>query len=387
MSGASGLPCRARIIDATALPAYDLGSDHPFARDRQRPLFDLLHRAALVREADWLPATPATDAELQLAHDPDYLEVVRELSAANPDAAQVQRGWRHGLGNGDNPIAPGQYAAAAAIAGATLACVRAVMAGVCDHAFHPAGGLHHAMRRMASGFCLINDLVVGIREARRLGAGRVLYVDFDVHHGDGVEAAFQDDPDVITVSFHESPEVRFPGTGYVHDRGRGAALGTKINVPLASGTGDESWLACVRAVLPAAVARFRPALLVSQHGCDPHRSDPLADLQLTTQAMAEAAALTHALAHEHCGGRWVATGGGGYRPYHVIPRVWGMVWAILSGQQLPRDLDPGWIAAWEPRAGEPLPRTWHDAPCANPRAATAARINAQTLDDLVRLQA
>ena len=154
----------------------------------------------------------------------------------------------------------------------------------------------------------------------------MLYVDFDVHHGDGVEFAFQRDADVLTLSFHQSPETLFPGTGRITDRGVGDATGSVVNMPLAPGTGDESWWATVEALLPPLVRRFQPDLLVSQHGCDPHREDPLAEVQITTRPMHRAALLVGELSEEVCGGRWVATGGGGYQPYRVIPRAWSLVW-------------------------------------------------------------
>jgi acetoin utilization protein AcuC len=240
----------------------------------------------------------------------------------------------------------GQPGGARAGAAATLACVRAVVGGQRRAAFNPAGGLHHAQRARASGFCIHADLVVGIRAALDAGIHRVLYVDYDVHHGDGVEAAFAADPRVLTISLHETPEVRFPGTGFAHDRGHGAGLGYAINVPLAPFTADDAWLAAIRAVVVPAARAYRPELIVSQHGADPHFTDPLASLRVTTQAMAAAATITRDLADELCGGRWVATGGGGYQPYTVLPRAWFWVWTIVAGRELPARIDAGWRAAW-----------------------------------------
>lgn len=372
-----------RIVDATSLPVYDLGSEHPFARDRQRPLFDLLRRSGLLQDDDVLPTRPATEAELATAHDVAYLQALRHTSVPHVDAAALVSAQRFGLGTPDNPIAPGQYEAAAAVAGATLECVRAVLDGRCRAAFNPAGGLHHAMPQAAAGFCLINDLVVGIRAARAAGVDRVLYVDFDVHHGDGVERAFARDASVLTLSFHETPEVRFPGTGFAHDLGHGAGRGYALNVPLHPGTGDESFTACVHAVLPVVARAFAPGLIVSQHGCDTHRDDPLATLECTTASMHDAARLTRALADELCSGRWVATGGGGYLPYTVIPRAWTLVWAVLAGKDLPPAIDAGWRRAWAHRAGTELPQHWYDEPHAGPLQATAAAQNQKTVARLL----
>lgn len=383
MSGPRAAPPPPGIVDATTLPVYDLGLDHPFARDRQQPLFDLLRAAGLLHAGDLLASAPATVAELTTVHDPDYVEVLQAVSSTAPSAALLQRAWRFGLGSGDNPIAVGQHAAAAAAVGATLAAVDAVVAGRRRAAFNPAGGLHHAMPHGAAGFCLYNDVAVGIRRARQSGCARVLYVDFDVHHGDGVEWTFRADPTVLTISFHETPAVRYPGTGWATDRGEGAGYGHALNVPLQPGTDDDSWIDCVERVLLPAARAFRPALIVSQHGCDTHRDDPLATLACTTRSMGRAAEITRALADELCAGRWVATGGGGYQPCRVIPRAWAMVWATLAGRPLPPRVDPGFCARWQARAGGPLPADWLDAERPNPLAASAAAVNRRTVDDLL----
>ncbi len=375
---------RARIIDAPSLPTYDLGADHPFARDRQAALFDLLHRHRLIDAGDALPAAPATRDDLRLAHRDDYIDAIIELSAVRPSRDAMSRASKFGMGSQDNPIAKNLHTAAASVVGATLACVRTVLSGEARAGFNPAGGLHHAMHARATGFCVYNDLVAGIHAALRAGVARVLYVDFDVHHGDGVQAAFEDDPRVLTVSFHETPEVLFPGTGYVHEHGVGAGLGYTLNVPLASFTADEAWLNAIRDVLVPAARAFLPELIVSQHGCDPHFSDPLANLRVTTQAMAEAAKITRALADELCAGRWVATGGGGYRPHTVIPRAWSWVWAILADKQLPAAIDEGWRTAWQERADERLPTAWPDVAPHDRRSADAAARDAAVVQQIVR---
>ncbi|HLQ36809.1 MAG TPA: acetoin utilization protein AcuC, partial [Planctomycetota bacterium] len=247
----------------------------------------------------------------------------------------------------------------------------------------PAGGLHHAMPHGAAGFCLYNDLVLGLRAARGRGIARALYVDFDVHHGDGVEYAFVADPSVLTISFHETPEVRFPFTGFASDQGEGAGLGYAINVPLHPGTDDASFGECVERVLVPAMRAFAPEFVLSQHGCDPHRDDPLATIECTTSSFDAAARLLRRLADEICGGRWVATGGGGYQPYSVIPRAWSMVWAAMTGRPLPPQIPAEWLRRWEARAGARLPRAWFDAPSPQPHHARAAAINRRTVQLLL----
>ena len=375
----------ARIVDALSLPDYDLGPGHVFAVDRQTALYDLLKRHKLFFENELLRSPPADRRQLETAHTAAYLDAVTALSEDPPSADLVATAPRWGLGTADNPLGPNQHAAAAARAGATIGCVESVMSGQADHAFNPTGGLHHAMPAAASGFCIYNDLVIGIHRARELGAARVLYVDFDVHHGDGVEFAFASDPSVLTLSFHETPETRWPFTGRIDDLGKGEGRGSAVNLPLAPHTADESWLRCVREVLIPLTRNFRPDLIVSQHGCDPHREDPLAELSLTTAPMMEAARIVHDLAHEVSDGRWVATGGGGYQPIRVIPRAWAMVWAVMSGRELPEEVDPAWIEAWQSRSPQPLPQTFFDPPIADPRHDAAAAVNARSVEKLGEL--
>ncbi len=372
---------RARLIDALAMPSYDLGADHPFAADRQRPLYDLLERQGLVDGEELIGSEPASRAELEFAHEPDYIDLLCALAATPRDPELCRRATAFGMGTADNPLTPDQHQGASAAAGATLTCVRQVLDGGASAAFNPTGGLHHAQPAAASGFCIYNDLVIGIREALARGAERVAYLDFDVHHGDGVEHAFAEDPRVLTISFHEDPAVRWPGTGYVQDRGRGAGLGSVINMPFVSGTGDSSWQHCVEQILRHALASFRPDFLLTQHGCDTHYEDPLAELELTTGSCLFAATLCAELAAEHCAGRWVATGGGGYQPYRVLPRAWALVWAAMSGRPTPLEVDPGWLQAWQGRSHLPLPRHYLDERRSEPEE--LRRINAATLARLI----
>src|SRR5918999_4190134 len=171
--------------------------------------------------------------------------------------------------------------AGAAVGGGSMRAMEAILRGDVEHAFHPGGGLHHAMRDRAAGFCIYNDPALAIARARRDGL-RVMYIDLDVHHGDGVQALFWDDPGVLTFSIHESGQYLFPGTGFVEESGGRDAEGTAVNVPLEPFSGDESWLAAVESVVPALADAFPPTFLVSQHGCDSHALDPLAHLRLTT---------------------------------------------------------------------------------------------------------
>jgi acetoin utilization protein AcuC len=336
---------------------YDFGPGHPLSPRRFDPGIDLLR--AVGAELGLAPE-PATDDELLGVHEAAYLAAVRDFGAdpARPPAFGIAHG-------GDVPPFPGMHEAAASVAGGSLRAMEAILRGDVDHAFHPGGGLHHAMPARASGFCVYNDVALAVAAARAAEL-RVLYVDLDVHHGDGVEAIHADDPGVLTVSFHESGRYLFPGTGEVEETGRGAAAGTVVNVPLEPFTGEAAWWAAVGTLLPELAAAFRPDIVVSQHGADSHAWDPLAHLRVTTTAMGAAARLVDEVAHRHAGGRWLATGGGGYAIYRVVPRAWALTWLAGAHRAAPDELPGEWRERWSADAeawdGGPLPKRFEDEP-------------------------
>ena len=346
---------------------YDLGPSHPLTPRRFGPGIDLLrsmHELAGGASIRTLEPGPAPDEELLWSHTPGYIRTVRRFSD------QPLAGWKAGIGPGDTPAFAGMHDASAAVAGGSIRAMEAILAGHARHAFHPGGGLHHAMPDRASGFCVYDDPALAIARARGDGQ-RVLYLDFDVHHGDGVQAIHADDPGVLTLSIHQSGRTLFPGTGFVNELGEGAAAGTSLNLPMDPGTGDEGWLAALRAVLPEVAAAFRPDVVVSQHGADAHAWDPIANLRVTTRAMGAAARMVDAIAHRWAAGRWLATGGGGYDAYRVVPRAWSHVWLAAAHLEAPRDVPAGWRERWAAEADRygqaPLPERLDDAPNAGLR--------------------
>ena len=342
------MACTLHVAWDEELTDYDFGPGHPLAPVRVELTM------ALAREFGVLDApgvsvvipTAATDAELELAHKPDYIAAVRRAGGspgpggALPDPSRPQA-WRldgsvlrYGLGTEDDPVFPGMHEASALVAGATLAAARAVWSGSAQHAANIAGGLHHAMADHASGFCVYNDPAIAIAWLLQQGAERIAYVDIDVHHGDGVQAAFYNDPRVLTISLHEHPATLFPGTGRAGENGGPNAKGSAVNVALPAGTRDAGWLRAFHAIVPPLLRSFRPQLLVSQHGCDSHWLDPLANLELSVDGQRAAHAAIHALAHEVAGGRWLLTGGGGYELVHVVPRTWTHLLAEAAGEPI-----------------------------------------------------
>ena len=357
---------------------YDFGPSHPLTPRRFGPGIDLLR--ALGAEPGLAPE-PATDDELLLCHTAHYLAVVKRFS--EPDLEPWSES-EAGIGPGDDPPFHGMHEAGAAVAGGSLRAIEAILRGDVEHAFHPGGGLHHAMPGRASGFCIYDDPAIAIARARQAGQ-RVLYIDLDVHHGDGVEAIHAHDPGVLTVSFHESGRYLFPGTGFVAEVGAGEAAGSIVNVPLEPETGEKAWLAAVSTIVPELAAAFSPDIIVSQHGCDTHAWDPLAHLMVTTTAIGSAARLVDELAHRWAGGRWLATGGGGYGVYRVVPRAWAHVWLAGAHREAPNRLPIAWREQWageSERFGDPsLPETLDDAPNAGlPMSPSQVAAEARSLE-------
>jgi len=346
------------VVWDDALTRYDFGAGHPFDPVRIRLTMELAGQLGVLAAGGvtMISPPPATDAEIETVHDPEYVAVVRHAGRALVPAL-----W-FGLGTDDDPVFEGMHEAAALVVGATLAAARSVWSGATTHAVSVAGGHHHAMRSNASGFCVYNDLAVAIKWLLSAGAERVAYVDLDVHHGDGVQAAFYDDPRVLTISLHENPATLFPGTGLPDETGEGDGDGYAVNVALPAGTADAGWLRAIDAVVLPLLRAFRPTVLVSQHGCDSHRLDPLAHLALSVDGQRQAQLIMHDLAHELCDGRWIATGGGGYALVQVVPRTWTHLLAVAAGA--PIDPETATPARWRELAssltGETAPRTMTD---------------------------
>lgn len=314
---------KAAFIWDDRLTTYRFSEQHPLNPRRLELTYREIRRRKLLDDEDVLvlPPRAATDAELMTVHTPAYVAAVKR---AQPDL-------RYGLGTEDVPAVAGMHDAAAQIVGATLVAAEQVMSGAVQRAFNMAGGLHHAHPQKASGFCIYNDLAVAIRHIRKQHAARVMYIDYDAHHGDGVQACFYADPEVLTVSYHESGAFIFPGTGFVEELGEGDGYGYSVNVPLDPHTEDDSFIQVFNDFVPRLAESFQPDVIVLQNGCDSHVLDPLTHLRCTTQLTEAVVRTVCAIAEAHCGGRIIATGGGGYAVEEVVPRAWTLVWSLLAG--------------------------------------------------------
>ena len=250
---------RVALVWDDGMTAYDFGADHPLAPVRVELTVDLIRQTGLTSAdgvVEVLPS-PIDDADLLRLHRPDFVEAVRRVSA-DPT---IRADWAHGLGPGDNPIFGGMHEASRGVCAATRTAAQAVWEGRAIHAFNPAGGLHHAMPDRAAGFCIYNDAAIAIDWLLEHGAERVCYVDVDVHHGDGVEVMFADDPRVLTVSLHESGRFLFPGTGFVEDVGGPGAPGSAANIPFHPGTDASVWFDAFDHAIEPLIRAFAPDVL------------------------------------------------------------------------------------------------------------------------------
>lgn len=361
----------ARWIDCSAVQRYSFREDHPFHPIRLSLTEDLLDACGALQPSDKLaPSAEGARDAVDMIHNPDYIETAVALSEAAPPTAAQDLAEQYGLEeDGDTPYFPGMHDAAIAIVQGSLTAAEAVMSGRTQHALHLGGGLHHAFRERGAGFCVYNDAACAISWIHRKYGAKVLYIDTDVHHGDGVQWSFYTEPDIFTYSIHETGKFLFPGSGFAHERGEGTGYGACLNIPVEPYTEDDSWLESFESGLERVVRAFKPDVIVSQHGCDAHALDPLAHMHCSMRIYREMPRLIHRLAHDYADGRWIALGGGGYEHWHVVPRAWSLLWLEMSDHPLLRTIDalpnggplpPAW-----PRlasAGRPadLPRTWLD---------------------------
>ncbi len=309
------------LIAGDGLARYGFPDGHPLGIDRQGAFLDGLSARGLDNRVRRIaPAAPAPREALLRFHTAAHVDRVAGAEAAGLEF----------LDGGDTPVFPGVYEASAVVVGSALDGLERVMSGELARTFQPIGGLHHAGRGHAAGFCVFNDLGVLIETLRSVhGVRRVAYVDIDVHHGDGVFYAFEDDPDLVFADIHEDGRFRYPGTGGEEETGRGAAAGTKLNLPLAPGSGDAEFLAAWRRV-EAHLARFEPEFVVFQCGADGIAGDQLASLRYTPAVHAHAAARLRVFADRCCRGRLMAFGGGGYHRGNLAAAWAGVVEALLA---------------------------------------------------------
>jgi acetoin utilization protein AcuC len=333
---------------------YNLGPFHPLRPVRVKLTHDLIQSKGLLREDEIKAALPrvASEEEILLFHEKDYVRLVQKYSERGSGL----------LDAGDTPAFKGCFEATSLVVGASLEACDKIMSGKTTHAFNPSGGLHHAHPERASGFCIFNDPAVSVNYLRKkYDVKRLVYLDIDAHHGDGVMYGFYDDPSLLDIDFHENGKYIFPGTGFPDEIGENEARGLKLNVPILPGTGDEAYLKAFHKLVPDTVRRFRPEIILLQCGADGHADDRLAHLRLTTNTYEEVVSEMHSLAHEICQGRILLFGGGGYTLANV-PRVWAIAFATLAGRKLDNQIPEQWSREFNTLTEEDPPGDLQDKP-------------------------
>lgn len=372
---------RSVFVFSEELLNYRFNSHHPFNQMRLKLTLDLLQKMGAIEENQIVAPRMATDEELCLIHDPNFVNAVK-LAGQGQLKGDAAEGY--GLGTEDTPIFANMHEASALLVGGTLTAVDYVMSGKAEHALHLGGGLHHGFRGKASGFCIYNDSSVAIKYLQEKYNARVLYVDTDAHHGDGVQWSFYDDPNVCTLSIHETGRYLFPGTGNVNERGQGKGYGYSFNIPVDAFTEDDSWLDAYRNSLTEVAEFFKPDVILTQNGADAHFLDPLTHLSSTMKIYREIPKLAHEIAHKYCGGKWIAVGGGGYDIWRVVPRAWSLIWLeMIENSNCYGTLPQDWIDAWKDKASVELAKEWDDPENLYPpipRKPEITEKNAQTVE-------
>ena len=315
--------CKLEVAWGYESERYSFPSGHPLNNSRTELFAQSLRRLASEKQGSLklTKPVPATEEELFLFHTKEYVEFVKEKS----------RDGGGFLDYGDTPAFPGVYEASSYTVGTTLYGLKQILEKKTDHFFNPVGGLHHARRTRAGGFCVFNDAAVAISRAiRELGMKRVAYVDIDAHHGDGVYYGFEDDERVIIADLHEDGRFLYPGTGFANETGKEGARGTKLNIPLLPGSGDNEFFEAFDRI-ESFVRDRKPEFIFLQCGADGLKGDPITGLEYTSKAHAHATKKIHEISHQICEGRILAMGGGGYNPKNV-ESAWIAVAKELAGK-------------------------------------------------------
>ncbi|KGX89395.1 histone deacetylase [Pontibacillus halophilus JSM 076056 = DSM 19796] len=352
------MSCHAAFVYSEDFTTYKFRDDHPFNQLRVKLTYELLVDAQAIEPHHLLSPRQASDEEIQLIHHPKYVDAVKK---ASKQLLTEEQAYEFGLGTEDTPMFQNMHEASALLVGGSLSAVDAVLSGKVKHALNLGGGLHHGFERKASGFCIYNDGAIAIEYIRKHYGYKVLYVDTDAHHGDGVQWAFYDDPNVCTLSIHETGRYLFPGTGQVSERGLKEGYGYSYNIPLDAFTEDESFLQAYETALEEIASYFQPDVIITQNGADAHVYDPLTHLCGTMKLYEEIPKLAHSIAHRYCEGRWIALGGGGYDIWRVVPRAWAQIWNVMAtNHPMEGRLPEQWLAKWSAQSPVSLPVSWQD---------------------------
>lgn len=367
-----------------ALLKYRFNDTHPFNQMRLKLTTDLLTDSNFLNAEDVVKPRIATDEELALVHSEDYIEAVR---AAGHDKLSQDELSKYGLNSEDTPSFKNMHEKCAALVGATLTAVDLVMTGQTDKSLSLAGGLHHGFSGKASGFCVYNDTAIACEYITKKYGKKVLYIDTDAHHGDGVQWIFYNRNDVVTYSIHETGRYLFPGTGSATERGTEEGFGFAVNLPIDAFTEDDSFLEVFKTSVERVIQSFKPDVILSQNGVDAHFRDPMTHLSLTSKSYEEIPRFVRDMADKYTDGKWIAVGGGGYNIWQVVPRMWSQIWLSMKYIDAPSGTLPqSFIDKYQPKCKVDFPVVWQDTLddfMDIPRRVEIAEKNKSTLDRIM----
>ncbi|KAB8138341.1 acetoin utilization protein AcuC [Gracilibacillus oryzae] len=336
---------------------YSFHENHPFNQKRILLTKDLLYTHDALSEDDIIEPDTISPTILELVHTKEYINVIKQAS----ELSEIDNPEKYGIGTADTPAFKGMFHAAMSLVEGTIKACELVANHDVIHALNLGGGLHHGFPDRAAGFCIFNDIAIGIKYLQQNYNFKILYIDTDAHHGDGVQHLFYNDSNVCTVSFHETGRYLYPGTGKVNERGIKEGFGYSFNFPLDAFTEDDSYLDTFHQGMDEICEFFRPDIIISQHGVDSHFLDPLTHMHCTCRIFEEIPKKIHQLAHQYCQGKWVALGGGGYDIWRVVPRAWAQLWQILNNNEpFTGSINQEWHRLWQSKAPCPLPDSWSD---------------------------
>lgn len=364
----------ASFIYSDKFLSYKLRENHPFNQVRVKITLDLLKKMNAITDEQIIEPRMATDEEIALIHTPEYINIVKQAGAGE---IGVEETIAYGIGSEDTPIFEDMHNISALIVGGTLTAVESVMENGFCHSLNIGGGLHHGFSDKASGFCIYNDSAIAIQYLISKYNLRVLYIDTDGHHGDGVQDAFYDSKQVCTLSIHETGRYLFPGTGHVNERGTASGYGYTFNIPIDAFTEDESFIRIYEKAATEIAEYFKPDIIVTQNGVDSHFLDPLTHLNTSIESFRVIPRLARELANKYCGGKWIAVGGGGYDIWRVVPRAWSLIWlemndlSHLAKGRLPTE----WVKTWQDYSPVILPEFWEDNKELIPKVPRKSEIN------------
>lgn len=347
-----------KYVYSEDLLKYRFSDNHPFNQMRLKLTTDLLFDLGVLTEYDIIKPRIASDEELKLVHETSYIEAIKKAGKGELPKEEYDK---YGLSSEDTPQFLDMHENSARVVGGTLSAVDAVMNGDAKRACHLGGGLHHGFKGKASGFCIYNDSAVAIQYLESKYNQRVLYIDTDAHHGDGVQWTFYANENVLNYSIHETGRYLFPGTGNVTERGDGKGFGLTVNVPLDAYTEDNSYLQVFQETIEAVCESFKPDIILSVNGVDIHYLDPLTHLSCTLDTLYKIPYIVTNLANKYCNGKVIMVGGGGYNIWRVVPRAWAHVWFALNDLKTPNNPIPeSWINKYQNKSPFPLPTSWKD---------------------------